>query len=240
MVSGSRFMQETSMPFSGLKRKTPSRADAWAALADRVGGRFEKGSLLQGTHDRVTYREGHWTLVLDMNQDTASSETRIRLPFRRRKASENLCFSLHRKTLGIRLMSMLFKGDLETEYADFDEAMALNGHSPEILLPLFRDDVIRDLCLLQPDLDLSIREEYGFLKSTLPHGISEICFRESGEVRDVHRLMQLCGLCFRILRNLADMGFVSHRSPGIRLLSGPAGDHAEHAWEEVDEDDTRE
>lgn len=194
----------------------PSQEEIWRQLCSEIGAQYVEGGLWKG--DKVQAHHGEWTVTLDTytvsNGKTIILYTRIRAPYVNK---DGFRFTIHRKGIFSSLGKFLGMQDVEVGYPDFDEAFVIKGNDETNLRALFANPRIRQLIEMQPEIELTVKDDEGWFGTHFPDGVDELYFCVSGIIKDVDRLKSLYHLFAEILNHLCHMGSAYENDPQLEL-----------------------
>ena len=176
----------------GLLRQLfgPSREEIWRQLCSQIGAQYVEGGFWKG--DKVQAHCGQWTITLDSyttsSKNSSTTYTRLRAPYVNK---DGFRFTIYRKSIFSGLGKALGMQDVEVGYPEFDEAFIIKGNDETKLRTLFANAKIRQLIEMQPDIDLTVKDDEGWFATSFPEGVDELYFCVARAIYDVERLKSL-------------------------------------------------
>lgn len=193
-----------------------NRREIFAALAEKLQGDFEKGSVWK--NDLVRARSGPWEVVMDQYTIHANNAhipiTRIRAPFLNK---DGLRFGLSEEGFFQRLGKKLGMQDLEIGYRDFDRAFRITGNKRDQIRRLLEDDTLRQLLLEDPAISLAIKDDEGLFKQKYPKGVDLLYFQKHKHILDLPTLERFYALFSLVLERLVQIDSAYESDPGLTL-----------------------
>ena len=205
------------------KRKSifgPSKDEIWTQIAADIGGEFIEGGFWG--KDVLLYQHGEWQILLDTytvttstgTSTTSTTYTRMRAPFINK---DDLYFKISREGFFSSIGKFFGMQDIEIGDTFFDKQFVIKGNNPEKIKLLLADDRIKELCQIQPKIQLSIKDDEGWFGSDFPEGVDELCFECVGVIKETALLKALFGLFCLILQRLVQIDSAYEDDPQVFL-----------------------
>jgi hypothetical protein len=193
----------------------PSQAEIWSQLAVEIGAHYETG-FWTGTKVQAEY--AHWLVTLDtytVNSGKHShTYTRLRAPYFNKDGFQ---FGIYRKSIFTGVAKMFGMQDITIGHPEFDEEFVIQGNNEDKLRALFKDEHLRGLINMQPQLGLWVRPDQGWFSRIYPEGVDELYYQTHGVLRDLDQLKLLFDLFSVVLDQLCAMDSAYAKNPGVRL-----------------------
>ncbi len=193
-----------------------SKREAWQQFCSETHAKYIDLGFWSG--HRVEFAFQNWLIVLDTytvsNGKTSTTYTRIRAPFIN-KSEFN--FRIYKKGLFSELVKMLGGQDIEVGDSELDDNFIIRGNEEEYIKKLFSNELIKQLIIAQPRIDLQIKDDEGFFGKHFPDGADELYFSVVGVIKDIDLLKKLFDLFGEVLMTLTEMGVISDEAPEITL-----------------------
>lgn len=198
----------------------PSKEEIWRQLCIEIGAQYVDGGFWKG--DKVHAHHGQWTVTLDTYTVSHSDEhstnsttyTRLRAPYVNK---DGFRFTIYRKSIFSGLGKLLGMQDVEVGYPEFDEAFVIKGNDEGKLRALFANPKIRRLIEMQPNIQLTVKDDEGWFGTRFPEGVDELYFSVVGVIKDVDRLKSLYYLFAETLNCLCHIGSAYENDPRLEL-----------------------
>lgn len=190
------------------------KSESWSRFCAEIGADLARGRF--GQSDRVIACFGKWKITLDTiavatPEGASAIYTRMRVPyinkdgFRFRICSKRFPHRVKEKLIGIQNIAV---GDPE-----IDSRFVIQGNDESRIRRLLASPMIRQLIMSQPSIDLEIRHDRDGSEPSLPDGIDQLYFHESGVIMDFERLKSLYYLFTEIMSCLRRIGSASEDKP---------------------------
>ena len=202
----------------GLLRELfgPSKDEVWRQLSHEIGADYVDGGFWRGS--KVEARVGPWTVTLDTftvsTGKSSTTYTRMRAPY---VNADGFRFKIYRKGLFSDVGKLFGMQDVEVGDPELDRDFIIQGNDHHKLALLFRHPHIRNLIMVQPAINLEVKDDEGWFGAHFPEGVDELYFQVHGVVRDVARLKQLYELYAATLHHLCHIGSAYEQDPGLTL-----------------------
>lgn len=201
------------------KRKSifgPSKDEIWSQIAADIGGEFIEGGFWG--KDVLIFKHGEWQILLDTytvsTGTTTITCTRMRAPFINK---DGLYFKISREGFFSSIGKFFGMQDMEIGDTFFDKQFIIKGNNPEKIKLLLADDRIKELCQIQPKIQLSIKDDEGWFGTDFPEGVDELCFECVGVIKETALLKALFGLFCLILQRLVQIDSAYEDDPQVAL-----------------------
>jgi hypothetical protein len=199
----------------------PSKDEIWKQIARDIGGEYiEDGFWKEGG---LVYGHGEWEILLDTytvttnNGKTTSSTTytRMRVPFANK---DNLIFSLYREGFFSAIGKFFGGQDIQIGDAFFDSQFIIKGNNANQIKKLLKDDELKSLIQLQPQIHFEIKEKAGgWFTKGFPDGVNELYFQCVGVIKDTSVLKNLFELFSHTLNRLVAIDSAYEEDPRQKL-----------------------
>ena len=194
----------------------PSKDEIWSQIAADIGGEFIEGGFWG--KDVLIFKHGEWQILLDTytvsTGTTTITCTRMRAPFINK---DGLYFKISREGFFSSIGKFFGMQDIEIGDTFFDKQFVIKGNNLEKIKLLLADDRIKELCQIQPKIQLSIKDDEGWFGTDFPEGVDELCFECVGVIKETALLKALFGLFCLILQRLVQIDSAYEDDPQVAL-----------------------
>jgi hypothetical protein len=194
----------------------PSRDEVWRQLSTEIQGRFIDGTWTKGSKVQAEHRD--WTVTLDTFVVPAGKVyipcTRMRVPF---VNPSGFRFTVYRKSVFSGVAKLFGMQDIEIGDDEFDREFIVKGTDESHVRTLLSRIPLRELIAVQPDINLSVKDDEGWFATKFPEGVDELHFMVTGHIKDLERLKKLFDLFARILDALVEMGTATPDAADVKL-----------------------
>ena len=152
----------------------------WHGLAEKIGGRYSRGT---DTQEHVIVVPHHkWTITIDAYMDSAVSQTdgeaiytRIRAPYITR---DRLRMRIHHEGFWSRIGKLLGMQDIIIGDRDFDKAFIVKSNQDEQVTRFFAEERIRRIFLENSSIYLEVGDAEGRFRPPHIGTVYELYHRE--------------------------------------------------------------
>jgi hypothetical protein len=194
----------------------PYKEEIWQQLAQEINANYIDGGFWYKS--RVEAQVDEWTVTLDTYTVSTGKThivyTRMRAPY---VNMDGFRFEIYRRGFFSELGKKLGMQDVEVGFPEFDDQFIIQGNDELKLQLLFQKPTIRQLIEVQPEINLDVKDDDGWLSTTFPEGVDQLSFRVVGVIKDVERLKQLYQLFAEVLHQLCQIGSAYKDDPKIEL-----------------------
>ena len=194
----------------------PSKEEIWRQLSRAIGADYVPGGFCKG--DKVEAAHGEWTITLDT---FAVSTGKVTMVFTRLRAPyvnpDHFRFTIYRRGLFSEIAKWLGMQDIVVGHEDFDRDFIIKGTDEGKLRALFDNPKLRELIAAQPEIQLTVKDNDGYLGADFPADTDELYFHVHGIIKDVERLKLLFDLFAETLDELCRIGSAYEEAPKLKL-----------------------
>ncbi len=165
----------------------------WRRLAEKIGGRYSRGTDEQEHLIVIPHRK--WTISLDAYMDSAVSQadgqaiyTRIRVPYVTR---DRFRMRVHHEGFWSRIGKLLGMQDILVGDRDFDEAFIVKSNQEEQVTRFFAEERIREIFLENKSIYLEVGDAEGRFRPPHEGAVYELYHRERRLIADTDYLEEL-------------------------------------------------
>lgn len=126
-------------------------------------------------------------------------------------------FKIYRRGLFSELGKTLGTQDVEIGHQEFDHDFIIQANDAEKVRSLCAHPTIRELIQAQPDIQLEVRDDEGWVGTVFPEGVDELSLQVNGDIRDVARLKLLYELFAATINHLCHTGSAYEDDPRLAL-----------------------
>lgn len=209
------------MDFFKAHKFRPSKEDIWRQIAAEIGGEFipGKGWWASSIKDKLEFRHGNWTIVLDYFSTGEGKNrklyTRMRAPFINK---DGFYFNLYRETIFSGIGRALGMQDIEIGDPAFDKEFVIKSNSEEKIRTLLNSKALKELMHDMYRIQLEIKDsERKFFFKTFPEGVDMLYFQCRYPIQDPEVLKKLFLIFAGVLERLVQMDSAYEDDPLIDL-----------------------
>ena len=193
-----------------------SKREAWQKFSEEINAEYIDNGFWKG--DRVELDFNNWTIVLDTYTISTGkviiTYTRIRAPF---VNTTDFKFRIYRKGIFSDIAKFFGAQDIEIGDPVFDDSFIIKSNDAQTAKLLLKNEKIKEQFLLQPEIDLQIKDDEGFWGVKFPEGTDELYFVVAGQLKDTERLKNLFALFGEMLITLTEIGVASDTDPAVKV-----------------------
>jgi hypothetical protein len=183
----------------------------WKQFAFETGGTFIEGHYGKGNGVEITFK--NWKIIFDTlidcravgNSTTWIYYTRIRVSF---LTKDHFKFTIHHKNLLDKIGKYIGVKQVEIGDSEFDKDFIVHGNDESKVHALFSSKKLREMILVQENIELQVFEGASYFNEPLPEGVFQLYYCVTEVLTDLVKLKSLNLLFQEILDQLFKIGSV--------------------------------
>lgn len=185
-----------------------NKINIWQEFAKETNGTFKVGYSWISDSNEIEYK--NWKIIFD-NYTAWSGKyskeiTRVIVPI---TLKDNFKFEIYNDGFVRKIEKLFGAQDLEIGYPDFDKAFVIKSNNEFKIKTLLRNKEIRNLILLQKEVNIQISDKKGIWEEQLPENEYELSYFIDGEIHNIETLKSLLEMFKLILDELHQMNAIN-------------------------------